>query len=356
MRTKFEPSGLPVLIGSLPLDDHDQALKLVLEHTPQIPLWVQLPSYKEEGMIAQFLSGFPGLTRDDDKDFIDTAEVDFNHKLLNFYEEYMAVKDKKADLEDSRFVLQTDTARGFFTLLEGIDTMVGPLVALKGQITGPITFGLGVTDQDHRAIFYNEQVRDAAVKLLAMKAGWQVKTLAKFGFPVIVFVDEPALAGFGSSAFISISKDEVTASLNEVIDTIHNHGGLAGVHVCANTDWSLIFGSNTDIVSFDAYSYFNKLILYPEHLKQFIESGGILAWGIVPTSSPDDIEKETTGSLVAAWQDQLKAVAEIGIEPSKILAQSLITPSCGTGSLSLDHAKKVLKLTKEVSETIRNLE
>ena len=49
----------------------------------------------------------------------------------------------------------------------------------------------------------------------------------------------------------------------------------------------------------------------------------------------------------------IKAVAEIGIEPSRILAQSLITPSCGTGSLSLDLAKKVLKLTKEVSETIR---
>lgn len=355
MRKEFKPSGLPVLIGSLPLDDHDQALKLVFEHTPQIPLWVQLPSYKEEGMIAQFLSGFPGLTIDDDKAFIHTGGVDFDHKLVNFYEEYMAVKDGKADLEDSRFVLEADAARGFFTLLEGIDTIAGTPVALKGQITGPITFGLGVTDQDRRAIFYNEQVRDAAVKLLAMKAGWQVRTLSKFGFPVIVFFDEPALAGFGSSAFISISRDEVAASLNEVIDAVHNQGGLTGIHVCANTDWSLILESNADIISFDAYSYFDKLILYPEHLKTFIESGGILAWGIVPTSNPDDIEKETTGSLVAAWQDQLKTVAAIGIEPSKILAQSLITPSCGTGSLSLDLAKKVLKLTKEVSETIRNL-
>jgi len=353
MRKEFKPSGLPVLIGSLPLDDHDQALKLVFEHTPQIPLWVQLPSYKEEGMIAQFLSGLPGLTVDDDKAFIHTGAVDFDHKLVNFYEEYMAVKNGKADLEDSRFVLKADAARGFFTLLEGIDTMAGTPVALKGQITGPITFGLGVTDQDRKAIFYNEQVRDAAVKLLAMKAGWQVRMLSKFGFPVIVFFDEPALAGFGSSAFISISRDDVAASLNEVIDAVHNQGGLTGIHVCANTDWSLILESNADIVSFDAYSYFDKLILYPEHLKKFIESGGILAWGIVPTSSPDDIEKETTGSLVAAWQDQLKAVAEIGIEPSRILAQSLITPSCGTGSLSLDLAKKVLKLTKEVSETIR---
>jgi hypothetical protein len=31
----------------------------------------------------------------------------------------------------------------------------------------------------------------------------------------------------------------------------------------------------------------------------------------------------------------------------------LITPSCGTGSLSLDHAKKVLVLTRQVSDIIR---
>jgi hypothetical protein len=85
-----------------------------------------------------------------------------------------------------------------------------------------------------------------------------------------------------------------------------------------------------------------------------MESGGILAWGIVPTSNPDDIEKENVDSLAAAWQDQVRAVAALGIEPSKILAQSLITPSCGAGSLSFDLAAKVLMLTKKVSENIRN--
>jgi len=354
MRKDFKPRGLAALIGSLPIDDHDQALKLVFEHSPQIPLWVQLPVYKEEGMVAQFLSGFPGLTVYNDKTFINTAGDDFDTQLVDFYEEYMAVKDGTKDLGDSRFVLKADAARGFFTLLEGIGTLAHTPIALKGQITGPITFGLGVIDQDRRAIFYNEQVRDAAVKLLAMKAGWQVRTLSKFGCPVIVFFDEPALAGFGSSAFISISGDEVTTCLNEVCDAVHDQGGLAGVHVCANCDWSLILESNTDIVSFDAYSYFDKFILYPEQLKKFLDSGGILAWGIVPTSNPEDIEKETVDSLVARWQEQFRAVAELGIEPSKIMAQSLITPSCGTGSLSLDLAIKVLRLTKEVSDTIRN--
>lgn len=354
MKKEFKPNGLPVLIGSLPIDDHDQALKLVCQHTPQIPLWVQLPVYREEGMIDQFLSGFPGLTIEDNKTYIHTAADDFETRLVNFYEEYMAVKDGQKGLENSRFALKADVAKGFFTLLNSIDTLDEPPFALKGQITGPVTFGLGVLDQDRRAVFYNEQARDAAVKLLAMKAGWQVKALSTFGCPAIVFIDEPALAGFGSSAFISISKEEVAVCLNEVIEAAHHQGGLTGIHVCANCDWSLIFESNTDIVSFDAYSYFDKFILYPEHLMNFLESGGIIAWGIVPTSNPEDIEKETADSLVAELHNQIRTVAALGIEPSKILAQSLITPSCGTGSLSLDLATKVLRLTKEVSAKIRN--
>jgi hypothetical protein len=130
---------------------------------------------------------------------------------------------------------------------------------VKGQVTGPITFCTGVKDQDGRAIFYNEGLRDAAVKLLALNARWQIRTLSGPQRPVIVFIDEPALAGFGSSEMISISKEEILACLTEVVDAIHADGGLAGIHVCANTDWSLVLESGADIVNFDAYAYFDRV-------------------------------------------------------------------------------------------------
>jgi methionine synthase II (cobalamin-independent) len=304
-------------------------------------------------MIAQFLPGFPGLVTEEDRVFIDTANEKFDADLLGFYEDFMAVNEGQTDIDDSRFVLTADTAGGFFALMKDLKTLSDPPKAIKGQITGPITFGLGVTDQNGKAIFYNEQLRDTAVKLLAQKARWQVRKLSEFGRPVIIFFDEPALAGFGSSAMISISRDEVSKCFKEVIDAVHMEDGLAGVHVCANADWSLILESDADIVSFDAYSFFDRLILYPEQLKRFVTSGGILAWGIVPTLNADDIEKETTASLVDAWKDQARTVAALGIDKSAILAQTLITPSCGTGSLSLDLATKVIVLTREVSDIIR---
>jgi len=353
MATNFHPGCLPVLIGSLPLYDHAEGVKLVFEYTPEIPLWVQLPAYKEEGMIAQFQPGFPGLKSKKDKSFIDTSDPCFDDDLLEFYEDYMAVKEGETDLEGSRFVLAVDTAKGFFSFVEQLQALSDRPVAVKGQITGPVTFGLGLTDQNGKAVFYNEQLRDAAVKLLAQKARWQVKNLSGFGCPVIIFFDEPALAGFGSSAFITISRDEVANCFEEVIEAVHDEGGLAGIHVCANADWSLLLESDTDIISFDAYSFFDKLVLYPDLVKRFIQSGGILAWGIVPTLNSDDIEKETSDSLVAEWEEQVRAIQAIGIDKSAILNQTLITPSCGTGSLSLDHAKKVLVLTRQVSDIIR---
>jgi methionine synthase II (cobalamin-independent) len=353
MATNFRADCLPVLIGSLPLQDHTEGVKLVFEYTPEIPLWVQLPAYKEEGMMAQFQPGLPGLKMENGKSFIDTSDPSFDDAILAFYEEYMAVKEGEKDLDGSRFSLTSATARGFFSFVEHLQALSDRPVAVKGQITGPITFGLGLTDQNQKAIFYDEQLRDTAVKLLAQKAGWQVRKLLSFGSPVIIFFDEPALTGFGSSAFISISHDEVVNCFEEVIEAVHDEGGIAGIHVCANADWSLILESAADIISFDAYSFFDKLTLYPDHIKRFVDSGGILAWGIVPTLNADDIEKETTDSLVVKWEEQARVIEAIGIDKSTILAQTLITPSCGTGSLSLDHAKKVLVLTKQVSDIIR---
>jgi len=354
MIKNFQANCFPVLIGSLPVSDHKYALDLVLENTPEIPLWVQLPVYREEGMLMQFMPGFPGAVIEKEKAFIDTEGGKFDKEYIEFYEDYIAVIEKKIDLNDSRFVLRKDTARGFFEFMGRLKTFSDAPVAVKGQITGPITFCTGLTDQDNKAIFYDERIRDAGIKLLALKARWQVKQLSRFGCPVIVFFDEPALTAFGSSAFISISREEVEKSFEEVIDAVHQEGGLAGIHVCANADWSLVLDSPTDIVSFDAYSFFDRFILYEDQIRNFMASDRILAMGIIPTLKKEDIEKETTDSLTANLEDKVKKIEDLGIKKSKIFSQLLITPSCGTGSLSLDHATKVLELTRKVSAKFRN--
>ncbi|RLB88274.1 MAG: hypothetical protein DRH10_07855, partial [Deltaproteobacteria bacterium] len=80
----------------------------------------------------------------------------------------------------------------------------------------------------------------------------------------------------------------------------------------------------------------------------------ILAWGIVPTSDSKDIETESASSLIAKWDSQVARLAASGIDRARIMVQSLITPSCGMGSLTVKHAQKVLEMTREVSQILRS--
>ena len=81
---------------------------------------------------------------------------------------------------------------------------------------------------------------------------------------------------------------------------VRDEGGITGIHCCGNADWPLLFRTGVDIVSFDASSYLDKVLLYPRRDQGILHRGGSLAWGIVPTTGFTG--KETADSLI----DQLE--------------------------------------------------
>jgi methionine synthase II (cobalamin-independent) len=357
--TTFTPSGLPVLIGSVPLNDHQQALDWIFAATPEIPLWPQLPGNPYEGMMPQFAEGIPciheeNLTAPEGRIFYDISSTDFETEMLAFYEDYMIVQEDPAKLLESRFQVSRARAEGLYQFPEYLHKSAQQPVAIKGQVTGPFTMLTGIKDNQGRAGYYDDTVREMVVKGIAMKAAWQTRFLVeRCGGQVIVFIDEPALAGLGSSAFISVSNAVVQDMLNEVAEAIHAAGGLAGIHVCANTEWDVLLSSKIDILSFDAYSFFDKVAALTQQVHSYLDQGGILAWGGVPTGKPYDIEKESAESLTLLWEHQVRKLLKPGREQADLLRQMLITPSCGTGSLRQEHAQKVLDMTKTISANLR---
>jgi methionine synthase II (cobalamin-independent) len=353
MVSTFKGNCLPCLIGSLPLTDYIEAARLVWEHTPEIPLWAQLPKMPGESITRQFAAGMPGLTEEGGRAIVDTASPGFEESLLKFYEEALAVEDGSADLDHSRFAMSADAAAGFFELIRQARVLTPPPLAVKGQIVGPLTFGTSLYGRDGKAIFYDAQLRDASVRLLALRARWQVRQLTALGRPVLLFIDDPAVTGFGSSIYIGLGREEVTESLGALIDAVHQEGGLAGVHICANADWTLILNSAADILSFDAYAFFDQFVIYRDAIRRFVERGGMIAWGLIPTLSPEDLERETAASLQAQWETKSEQIVKLGIDRRQLTAQSLITPACGMGALSEALALRALKLTRELSDRIR---
>jgi hypothetical protein len=225
---------------------------------------------------------------------------------------------------------------------------------LKGQVTGPFTLGTNLLDQDRRCSYYHLELHDVIVKTVALKAAWQITRLRPFGLPVMIFLDEPSLVGFGSQTFLTVSREDVIGDINEVAAAIHAQGGLAGVHCEENTDWSLLMETHLDILDFDAYDHMQVITLYPAELRAFLERGGWLGWGIVPTLDRGAAATETVPSLLTRFEAGVQRLVDKGFRRELLLRRALITPSCGAGGvLSEPLAERVLGVLRELSLTLR---
>ena len=263
-------------VGSVP---HPEANGLVnkLIDLLDVPAWPQLSKRSfRENMYVQYSSLLPAIREnaEEEKAFFDTSK-DITDALETFYTPFLA------DDVDA-FALKPDYANGFFAMLDALRNSSGDWG--KGQVTGPISFGLTVTDQNLRASLYDEMLADAIVKNAAMNARWQIRQLKSVRPNVILFLDEPYMAAFGS-AFISLSREQVIAYLDEVFDSIHAEGGVAGIHCCANTDWGVLLATKVDILNLDAYGYVENLALYPAELRSISTAAAVSAGAWYRTTS-----------------------------------------------------------------------
>ena len=333
-------------IGSLPIADPAKAVELSLRYLAEAPIWPQLPQRGfHEHMDAQYSESLPGLVVDEAKKRVsfDTSR-DLTPELERFFERYIE--------KDYGFFRITDAyAAGFPAFISALKKgLPANMRYIKGHITGPLTAGTSFKDETGKDIIHNDMFFDALVKGLAMKAAWQIQELKQFNKPVIIFIDEPAMESLGS-AFCAVSSDVVAEKLNEIIDTIHELGGLAGIHCCGNADWPMLFNTRVDIVNFDAFGYLDRVLLYPSDIKKFYDRGGSLAWGIVPTGAFTG--NETADMLIGKLEAAMKRLEKEGIDRRTMLRQCLITPSCGLGSLTPDKAGAILKLLRDVSDRMQ---
>ncbi len=338
----FEPRGLATAIGSLPHTEVEPACELMLESLPEAPVWPQLPriSYVEN-MYVQFSEGMPGIKIDleSERVWFETGEG-LEENLEEFYTHII-------DDDLDYFAISEKYARGLKYFLDGAD--LSGKVIVKGQVTGPISFGLTVTDQNKRCSIYNETLAQALVKALGAKGRWQAKELKKQAPDslVLMFCDEPYLASVGS-ALVSVSPEQVTGSISECME---GWGDLTGIHCCGNTDWSLIFATGVDVVNFDAYYYLEKFIAYRSEIVAHLRKGGMIAWGIVPND--DEVMKVSARELAETVEGAMKELASEEMEEADVFKASMITPSCGIKISSVEVAEKCLALCGEVSERLR---
>ncbi len=327
-------------VGSLPHLDPRAAVDLVLSRFREIPYWPQLPRRVPlEQMYPQYAAALPGAFVLGDRLAMKSGEA-LLPDAEAFYETFLS-----GDL--SPFALPADRAAGLHALLAA---GAGTFPAVKGQVTGPVSFGLMVCDREKKPVFYDPVGRDVLVKYLTRVAQWQAERLRRLADRVILTLDEPYLASVGS-AIVSLPREEVIAALDEIFDGLP--GVLCGIHCCANTDWGLVLASKVRYLSFDAFEYADSLLLYPEEVSAFLVRGGMLAFGIVPTGR-EAIAAETPESLALRMEEILDRYASRGIPREAAIRTAVITPACGLGTLPEEAAERALRLTVELSALLRS--
>ncbi len=328
---------LTTAMAVMPHTDIDRAMEAAL--TVDIPFWPQLPRYSYyEDMYVQASEHFPGI-------LLDLENRTLRFSLDKFIEELEGVMSQ---FDEPAYFDISDTYSVVYHRFLEFDLSDRP--AIRGQLEGPISFGFNVIDQDDRPILFNETVRAFMLEFMAKRLNVQLRRLKKRNPNAFMFVDEPglqflfsAMAGYGDQA----ARTDMEAFFSMV-------DGPRGIHLCGNPDWDFLLGLDLDILSMDIYSNGEIFSAYAGSIKNFLDRGGVIVWGIVPTNF-EPFEKENITSLGARLKEVWKILEQKGIDRELLLSNGLLSPAtcCLVNPDGDKTVEMAFQTIKKLSEQLR---
>lgn len=321
----------------MPHTNVDQALETAL--SLDIPFWPQLPlvNYYED-MYVQASEHFPGILLD-----MENRRLSFSlDKFMDELEETMSHLE-----EPEYFDISPQYSVVYHKFLE-LDLSRRP--AIRGQLEGPISFGLNVKDQNDRPILFDDTVRPFMLEVMAKRVNVQLKRLKEINPNAFMFVDEPGLQ-FIFSALSGFSDTKAKNDLDSFLAAIEHP---RGIHLCGNPDWDFLLNLDLDILSLDVYSNGELFVNYAGAIKRFLDRGGVLVWGLVPTNfEPFQAEDHSSleKMLIALWQD----LGRRGLDLEFMLSRSLLSPAtcCLVNQDGEKTVEAAFKMVRNLSASLR---
>jgi len=300
---------LTTAMAVMPHTDPDRAIEIAL--SLDIPFWPQLPKFDyTEDMYVQASEHFPGIV-------LNKAEKTLRFSIETFlteFEETLAQFDNPSYFDISpeysvvyhRFLAMDHSKRK----------------AIRGQLEGPISFGFNIQDQDGRPILFDDTVRPFLFEFMAKRVNVQLQRLKALNPNAFMFIDEPGLQ-FLFSAMSGYSDRAAREDMAGFLDRIERP---RGIHLCGNPDWDFLLSLDMDILSLDVYTNGEVFRSYARSIQKFLDRGGVLVWGIVPTNE-EPFSKESLDTL----EERLIGIWDVldrkGIDRQWLLSRSLLSPA-----------------------------
>jgi len=328
---------LTTAMAIMPHKDVDRALEVCL--SLDVPFWPQLPrlSYYED-MYVQASEHFPGIVLD-----LDKRSLRFSlEKFINEFEETMRHFD-----EPEYFDISEAYSGAYHRFLQ-LDLSGRP--AIRGQLEGPISFGMNVLDQDGRPILFDDSIRPFMLEVMAKRVNVQLNRLKKQNANAFMYIDEPGLQ-FLFSAMSGYSDQAAKRDLETFFSMVRRP---RGIHLCGNPDWDFLLRLDLDILSLDVYTNGEVFSSYGRSISKFLDRGGIVSWGIVPTNF-EPFEKESLESLEKMLMEIWNILAKKGIDLEFLLSRSLLSPAtcCLVNPDAEKTVEKAFEMVKDLSAKLR---
>jgi hypothetical protein len=334
-RMPFVAAGAVTGIGSLPLTSITSAVRSVAEFSPEIPFWPQLPQLSErESIVGQGLGIVENLIEPRKEGYgYQVREGQLDSVLEGFHR--------------SSGELTLANAAGFGAFEEALSSgLFTSAVAVKGQIEGPITLSAYLFHNGRP--FLADPVLFAAIAFhVSQIIAWQIDRLKSAGLPVLMFVDEPALC-LDAPVADAVPEEQRLNALAATLQDARIRGAYAGLHCCAARPFERMCRVQPDIISFDAHAGLDSFFA-DWHALDFMQQGGTVAYGIVPTRP--GVNAVDSASIFLRW---LKAASLAG-DPQKFAQRAMITATCGLGLLETSAVAESFSVAHSVSKLIRSL-
>lgn len=330
---KLEGNCRTTAMGILPHIDIERALKLSL--SLDIPFWPQLPKVSfYEDMYVQISENFPGIVLD-----LERREITFSlDKFYSDMDEFLACWD-----DEEYFRLSPRYSAVFHRFL---DADLSSYKNIRGQGTGPVSYGLNILDEKKRPMIYTPEVREIIFSFIAKKLQAQYNELRGRNEGAFVWVDEPGL----EMVFMAFTGYTSDSALQDYRAFLEEFPRPKGVHLCGNPDWSFLLQLDLDILSLDILSWGHIFSCYRDDIKAFLDKGGIISWGITPTLE-EEYRQENVKTMIEKLNRIWNSMADSGIPRRQILEQAWLAPArcCLINSDGEATVEKSFQLLKEVS-------
>jgi hypothetical protein len=300
---------LTTAMAVMPHKDADQAIKTAL--SLDIPFWPQLPNLNYyEDMYVQAAEHFPGIL------------LDLENRTLRFSTEKfgLELEDAMNRMNNPEFLDISPEYSEVYHRFLSMDFSDRP--AIRGQLEGPVSFGFNIRDEDDRPILFNDTVRPFMLEFMAGRVNVQLERLKKLNPNAFMFVDEPGMQ-YIFSAMSGYNDVTAKSDLDYFFSMIKRP---RGIHLCGNPDWGFLLGLDMDILSMDVYSNGDIIVSYHDAIRRFLDRGGVLVWGVVPTNF-EPFEKEGVDSLEQRLVSLWDRLAQHGIDREFLLSRSLLSPA-----------------------------